>query len=119
MTRTRQVTRVAGRTASAAAAAGLHSVVLKWGGAAVANGLRGRVPAERRPACAVDSGRLRGYEVICPLHSARFDIRDGSCKAAPATQPIQSFPVMVEAGKVMVSVEGAKQPPRPRFGPLN
>ncbi len=68
---------------------------------------------------ALDAGRLRGYEVICPLHSARFDIRDGSCKAAPATQPIQTFPVMIEGGKVMVSVEGAKQPPRPRFGPLN
>jgi 3-phenylpropionate/trans-cinnamate dioxygenase ferredoxin subunit len=68
---------------------------------------------------ALDAGRLRGHEIICPLHSARFDIRDGRCLAAPATQPIQTFPVTIEGGKVMVSVEGAQQPPRPRFGPLN
>ena len=64
-------------------------------------------------------GRLRGYEITCPLHGARFDIRTGQCLAAPASAPVQTFPVSIESGKVSVSVAGAVAPPRPRFGPMN
>ncbi|MEZ5558999.1 MAG: non-heme iron oxygenase ferredoxin subunit [Pseudomonadales bacterium] len=65
------------------------------------------------------TGKLRGFEITCPLHGARFDIRDGRCLAAPATQAVSTFPVLIENGKVNVSVTGATTPPRPRFGPLN
>jgi 3-phenylpropionate/trans-cinnamate dioxygenase ferredoxin subunit len=68
---------------------------------------------------ALDGGRLRGFEITCPLHGARFDIRTGNCLAAPATLPVQTFPVMLESGKLTVSVAGAKAPARPRFGPMN
>lgn len=68
---------------------------------------------------ALSAGRLRGHEVICPLHGARFDIRSGACRAAPASRPVQTFPVRVESGKLHISVAGAVQPPRPRFGPMN
>jgi nitrite reductase/ring-hydroxylating ferredoxin subunit len=67
----------------------------------------------------LSAGRLRGYEVTCPLHGARFDIRDGRCLAAPASQPIKTFPVTLEGGKVNVTVTQEDRPARPRFGPLN
>lgn len=50
------------------------------------------------------SGRLRGHEIVCPLHGARFDVRTGACTAGPAQQPIQRFPVTLEGGKVCVAV---------------
>jgi 3-phenylpropionate/trans-cinnamate dioxygenase ferredoxin subunit len=53
---------------------------------------------------ALHTGRLRGFEVICPLHGARFDIRTGRCVAAPATQPVQTFRVRIESGKLSISV---------------
>lgn len=56
---------------------------------------------------ALHTGRLRGFEIKCPLHGARFDIRTGSCLAAPATQPVRTFPVRIEAGKLSISVTGA------------
>ena len=49
-------------------------------------------------------GRLRGFEISCPLHGARFDIRTGACTRAPAVRPIQRFPVVLEAGKVCIDV---------------
>ena len=67
----------------------------------------------------LSNGRLRGFEITCPLHGARFDVRDGKCLAAPASQPIKSFPVTLEAGKVHVTVSVDDQPQKPRFGPMN
>jgi nitrite reductase/ring-hydroxylating ferredoxin subunit len=52
----------------------------------------------------LDHGKLKGYEVVCPLHGARFDIRSGQCRAAPATQAIRTFPVTLQGGKVYVTV---------------
>lgn len=49
-------------------------------------------------------GSLRGYQVSCPLHGARFDVRSGACLAAPATQPVQTFPLVLEGGKVCVAL---------------
>ena len=51
------------------------------------------------------TGRLRGYQISCPLHGARFDVRTGACTAAPAKRPIRSFPVLIEAGKVCVQLD--------------
>ncbi|MEM1231582.1 MAG: non-heme iron oxygenase ferredoxin subunit [Pseudomonadota bacterium] len=50
-------------------------------------------------------GRLRGHEVRCPLHGARFDVRTGAPLCAPATAPVRTYPVLVEAGKVCVALE--------------
>jgi nitrite reductase/ring-hydroxylating ferredoxin subunit len=43
----------------------------------------------------LDEGRLRGHRLICPLHGASFDVRDGSVLGAPATQALVTFPVRV------------------------
>ena len=67
----------------------------------------------------LSQGRLRGFEVICPLHGARFDVRSGEVTSAPAARPVTSFPVTLEGGKVHVTLKQVDQPARPQFGPLN
>jgi 3-phenylpropionate/trans-cinnamate dioxygenase ferredoxin subunit len=48
-------------------------------------------------------GRLRGNRLICPLHGASFDIRDGRA-SAPATKPLAVFPVHIVGDRVEVAV---------------
>lgn len=55
--------------------------------------------------CTHDGGELAGgevcgFEVECPRHGARFDVRTGEVKEAPATEPVASFPVRVEEGVI-------------------
>ena len=51
-----------------------------------------------------DEGRLRVYRIMCPLHGASFDIRDGSCTGLPATQAIRSFPLRIVDGIIEVAI---------------
>ena len=60
-----------------------------------------------------DEGRMRGYRLMCPLHGATFDIRDGSVAGAPATRPIASYPVRVVDGQVEVDLSEAEASPMP------
>ncbi len=53
---------------------------------------------------AFDAGRMRGYNIICPLHGATFDIRDGSVTSLPAKQPIRSFPLRIVDGIIEVKL---------------
>ena len=46
------------------------------------------------------SGELRGYEIECPRHGARFDVRTGAVLCPPAYEPVTAFPVKVENGDV-------------------
>ncbi len=45
-------------------------------------------------------GEVHGFEVECPRHGARFDLRSGTATLAPATEPVAAFPVRVEDGMV-------------------
>ncbi|MBX9787280.1 MAG: non-heme iron oxygenase ferredoxin subunit [Pirellulales bacterium] len=47
-------------------------------------------------------GQLCGYEIACPRHGAKFDIRDGRAITMPATQPTRSHEVKIEDGQVFV-----------------
>ena len=48
------------------------------------------------------SGELDGYEIACPRHGARFDVRTGGARSPPAYEPTASLPVKLEAGAVFV-----------------
>lgn len=50
----------------------------------------------------IASGELIGDEVVCPRHGARFCVKTGAVKSAPAYEDIASFPVRIEKGKVQV-----------------
>jgi 3-phenylpropionate/trans-cinnamate dioxygenase ferredoxin subunit len=56
-------------------------------------------------------GRLRGMRLICPLHGASFDVRDGRVLGAPATRPLVSHELRVVDGTIEVRINAA--PPRP------
>jgi 3-phenylpropionate/trans-cinnamate dioxygenase ferredoxin subunit len=45
-------------------------------------------------------GEVHGFEVECPRHGARFDLRNGAVTAPPAVVPIASFPVRTEDGAI-------------------
>jgi 3-phenylpropionate/trans-cinnamate dioxygenase ferredoxin subunit len=49
-------------------------------------------------------GELDGYQVICPRHGARFDVRTGKAMALPAVIDTPWYPVRVEDGWVEVGM---------------
>ena len=50
----------------------------------------------------LSEGILEGDEVICPLHGAMFDLRDGKVTCGPATSDLRSYPVRVEGEMIIV-----------------
>ena len=52
----------------------------------------------------VGEGELEKFEVICPRHGARFDIRDGKVLALPAVEDIPAYPVRIEGGKIEIGL---------------
>jgi 3-phenylpropionate/trans-cinnamate dioxygenase ferredoxin component len=53
----------------------------------------------------LDQGTLQGFNIECPRHGAKFDIRSGRVTALPAIVPIGTYEVKVEGGDVLVDVE--------------
>ncbi|MET3652412.1 non-heme iron oxygenase ferredoxin subunit [Dyella japonica] len=45
-------------------------------------------------------GQVHGFEVECPRHGARFDVRTGAVMCPPAYEPIASFPVHEVDGQI-------------------
>ncbi|HLG86997.1 MAG TPA: non-heme iron oxygenase ferredoxin subunit [Alphaproteobacteria bacterium] len=63
-------------------------------------------------------GVLRGGQILCPHHGARFDLKTGAAKAAPAFRPIAVYRVRVIGDRIEAAVPPrvvASLPPRP-FG---
>jgi nitrite reductase/ring-hydroxylating ferredoxin subunit len=52
-------------------------------------------------------GRLRAARLVCPLHGASFDIRDGRVLGPPAVIPLATHQVRVVDGTIEVSVSTA------------
>ena len=51
-------------------------------------------------------GRLRGHRLICPLHGASFDVRDGRVLGLPATAPLAAHQLRIVDGQVEVALRG-------------
>lgn len=45
-------------------------------------------------------GKLKGNRLLCPLHGAAFDVRDGSALTRPASIPLATYPVSVEGDSI-------------------
>jgi nitrite reductase/ring-hydroxylating ferredoxin subunit len=59
-------------------------------------------------------GRLRGTRLICPLHGASFDVRDGRALGAPATRPLATHELRVVDDRIEIEVRpGVSQEPIP------
>jgi 3-phenylpropionate/trans-cinnamate dioxygenase ferredoxin subunit len=52
----------------------------------------------------LDQGELDGWEIECPRHGARFDVRTGLVTEAPAVLPVDTFPVRVDGDDVEVDL---------------
>jgi 3-phenylpropionate/trans-cinnamate dioxygenase ferredoxin subunit len=50
-------------------------------------------------------GELSGYEIACPRHGAKFDVRDGRALTMPATRPTVAHEVKVEGDQVLVKIK--------------
>lgn len=52
----------------------------------------------------VGDGELEGFEVICPRHGARFDVRNGKVLSLPAIVDIPAYPVRVVDGQLEIGL---------------
>ncbi|MCP4360513.1 MAG: non-heme iron oxygenase ferredoxin subunit [Chloroflexi bacterium] len=50
----------------------------------------------------LEDGKLDDFEISCPRHGARFDVRNGRALCLPATKPIPQYAVKVEDGDIYV-----------------
>ncbi len=53
----------------------------------------------------MNEGRLRGTRLICPMHGASFDVRNGAVLGAPATTPLVTHGVRIVDGAIEVAVD--------------
>lgn len=47
-------------------------------------------------------GTLDGYEVECPWHGSKFDVRTGEVTKTPATAPESTYVVKVEGNSILI-----------------
>ncbi|HET9107531.1 MAG TPA: non-heme iron oxygenase ferredoxin subunit [Steroidobacteraceae bacterium] len=52
----------------------------------------------------MDEGRLRGVRLICPLHGASFDVRDGRVLGPPASKPLRRYAARIVEGMIEVAL---------------
>ena len=49
-------------------------------------------------------GEITGFEVSCPLHGAKFDVRSGAVLGPPAYDDVASYPARVSGSDIEVDV---------------
>lgn len=49
-------------------------------------------------------GEIEGFEIICPRHGARFDIRDGRALSLPAILPTRYFPTRLIDNQIEIGI---------------
>ena len=45
-----------------------------------------------------------GFELACPRHGARFDVRDGEALTLPAIEPTRYFPTRIVDGQIEIGI---------------
>lgn len=53
----------------------------------------------------LDQGSLAGEIIECPRHGARFNVITGDVVRMPAVTPVETYPVKVEGGNIMVDLD--------------
>jgi len=51
-------------------------------------------------------GTLDGYEVECPWHNSRFDVRTGQVTSPPANEPEPVYEVKIEGNNILIKLKG-------------
>ena len=52
--------------------------------------------------CPLGDAVVKGDEITCPRHGARFNLKTGQALSAPAYEPLPVLPVRIENGMVQV-----------------
>ncbi len=54
-------------------------------------------------------GKLKGHRILCPLHGAAFDVRDGGALTRPASVALATYLVRIdeEGSSVLLNLSGA------------
>lgn len=50
----------------------------------------------------LNEGTLEGYEVECPWHGSKFDVRTGEATKPPARQAVPKYEVKIEDNNILV-----------------
>ena len=50
----------------------------------------------------LNEGTLEGYEVECPWHGSKFDIRSGSVTEPPAVRAVSKYEVKLDGNNILV-----------------
>jgi ferredoxin-NADP reductase/nitrite reductase/ring-hydroxylating ferredoxin subunit len=57
-------------------------------------------------------GTLEGYEVECPWHNSKFDVRTGEVTSPPASEPEPAYEVKVEGNNILIKTQGKSKSPQ-------
>ncbi|HUN27604.1 MAG TPA: non-heme iron oxygenase ferredoxin subunit [Steroidobacteraceae bacterium] len=47
-------------------------------------------------------GDIEDCEIVCPRHFARFDLKTGEALTPPAYEPVRTYPVRAENGRILI-----------------
>lgn len=50
----------------------------------------------------LEDGKVEGFDVVCPRHGGKFDVRNGKATCFPAVAPVPSYAVKVEGEDIWV-----------------
>ena len=53
-------------------------------------------------------GTLEGYEVECPWHNSKFDVRTGEVTSPPASEPEPAYQVKVDGTNILIKRRKSK-----------
>jgi glycine betaine catabolism B len=56
-------------------------------------------------------GALQDFEVECPWHGSKFDVRTGDVTNPPAVEPEPSYEIKVEDNQILIKRQGGKKAP--------
>jgi glycine betaine catabolism B len=56
-------------------------------------------------------GTLQGYEVECPWHNSKFDVRTGEVTSPPASEPEPAYEVKVDDNNILIKTQGKRKSP--------
>lgn len=55
--------------------------------------------------CPLSKGIVEDGQIECDCHGAMFELRTGAVTRAPATRPIPVYPVDVDGGEIVVTLQ--------------
>ena len=58
-------------------------------------------------------GILEGYEIECPWHASKFDVRTGEVKESPASEPEPVYQIKVDGNKILIKKQGKSKSKSP------